>query len=414
MVATFTGKPFLSEIRKAGFEPDQLIVEAVRNNIGSMIHDWRLFLALYQLNTISARFLKLDIVAILKVFSGIDEDVSLAKQPHPDPETVLCSRGNILRDVMLRAISYAKGQNTLGVRHFLRAVIEMGFDSGDNYSDRPTIIDLLSFSYTGKLDTQLSEIPEVNDFLKVLIQLEDGAEDFQYIITKEEGKIKFRITSILDDYVQHGQSGILVPQRAIISHNEFGTFTLDEIEELEDMLNNQKATEADYQIFFEKHTHFLRNWDLREVYPHVYLTREQESSLIPDFIITNQETQDAAIVELKKPTHKIVRHQNNRTRFADAVMEAKTQLLEYCDWFEIPQNRTKLKAKFKMEIYRPRLMVIIGRASEFRDGIDRQKLRSRDPKIEVVTYDDILTLAKQRQENIRKYYDSNIVAKYPR
>ena len=56
----------------------------------------------------------------------------------------------------------------------------------------------------------------------------------------------------------------------------------------------------------------------------------------------------------------------------------------------------KLSGRIGMEIYRPRLMVIIGRASEFSDAFERQKLRDRNPDIEIVTYDDILSFAKDR------------------
>jgi hypothetical protein len=42
-------------------------------------------------------------------------------------------------------------------------------------------------------------------------------------------------------------------------------------------------------------------------------------------------------------------------------------------------------------------MVIIGRASQFQDEIERQKLRDRDKDIEIVTYDDILRYAQQRR-----------------
>jgi hypothetical protein len=77
--------------------------------------------------------------------------------------------------------------------------------------------------------------------------------------------------------------------------------------------------------------------------------------------------------------------------------EARAQLLEYRDWFDIPENRMKIKSLVGMEIYRPRLMVIIGRASQFQDEIERQKLRDRDKDIEIVTYDDILRYAQQRR-----------------
>jgi len=155
---------------------------------------------------------------------------------------------------------------------------------------------------------------------------------------------------------------------------------------LDALINNVKAKEDDFQRFFERHPHFFRKWDFREVYSHVYLTREDDGPLVPDFILTNVAAQDAAIVDLKlaarlrKP---LVRRQPNRVRFADAIMEARAQLLEYRDWFDAPDNRKRLKDRVGMEIYRPRLMTIIGRASEFADGLERQRLRDQLKDIEI-------------------------------
>jgi hypothetical protein len=122
-----------------------------------------------------------------------------------------------------------------------------------------------------------------------------------------------------------------------------------------------------------------------------------EGPLVPDFILTDRECQKAAIVELKLPRPKLIRRQHNRERFADAVMEARTQLLRYRDWFREDSHRTSLKELVGMKIYEPQLIAIIGRASEFVDEFDRQRLRADTSDIEVVTYDDILTYAERRR-----------------
>lgn len=64
-------------------------------------------------------------------------------------------------------------------------------------------------------------------------------------------------------------------------------------------------------------------------------------------------------------------------------------------------NREQLKSQMGMVIYEPHLAVIIGRASEFLDEYDRQKLASRHPDIEVVTYDDLVRYAERRKITIR-------------
>jgi len=41
-----------------------------------------------------------------------------------------------------------------------------------------------------------------------------------------------------------------------------------------------------------------------------------------------------------------------------------------------------------MEIYEPRLAVVVGRSSDFIDAQDRQKLQSTISDVEIVTYDE--------------------------
>ena len=53
--------------------------------------------------------------------------------------------------------------------------------------------------------------------------------------------------------------------------------------------------------------------------------------------------------------------------------------------------------KVGMEIYEPKLIVVIGRSTDFEDEFDRQQLSADNPDIEVVTYDDILTYANRRR-----------------
>jgi hypothetical protein len=288
---------------------------------------------------------------------------------------------------------------TLETGYFLRALAGLSLRYGDDFDLRPFSVDALIVAFGGDRKQPLGAIPRLKGFLQKLYDATPTAEDFQYLLALENDKLVFRVSSVVGDYVQAADSNLLVPQRAVLSClANFGLFSAEEIEELESLINSRTATEADLQSFFVRHPHFLRRWDHRGIYPHVYLTREAEGPLIPDFILTHKETQEAAVLDLKRAWlgSGLVRRQRNRERFSSLVMEARSQLLTYKDWFDDRANRQKLKTILGMEIYRPRLMVVIGRASEFQDEIERQRLRDRTPDVEVVTYDDILRFAKQR------------------
>ncbi|MEI4920424.1 DUF4263 domain-containing protein, partial [Klebsiella pneumoniae] len=88
----------------------------------------------------------------------------------------------------------------------------------------------------------------------------------------------------------------------------------------------------------------------------------------------DRELQKATIVDLKLPAAKLIVHKENRVRFAAAVSEARAQLLEYRRWFDDPRNRKRIRERLGMEIYAPRLAVVIGRSSEFSGALERQKL----------------------------------------
>ncbi|NIT35162.1 MAG: hypothetical protein GTN49_01460, partial [candidate division Zixibacteria bacterium] len=86
-------------------------------------------------------------------------------------------------------------------------------------------------------------VKEVLDKLEVIYP----EDDFQYVLGVEEGKIVFRLTSVLNDYALTNERGIITPSRALLTHykNEFGIITEDEVHELEDLLNNPSSKEAD-------------------------------------------------------------------------------------------------------------------------------------------------------------------------
>lgn len=243
--------------------------------------------------------------------------------------------------------------------------------------------------------------PKFGRLLRGIANIDIRAEDCEFVLAFDSaGRIRVRSVGFLGDQIQLSESGQFVPSRALlIHHRTFGSFTVDQISELEELINSTKYREEDYQNFFEKYPHFFRTWDHRAVHPHVYLTRETDSDgpLIPDFILTHADAQKAFLVDLKLPSEKLIRRQKNRERFSAAITEAKAQLTLYRDWFDDKYNREKLKDQVGMAIYRPQLSVVIGRSSEFRDEIDRQRLRDSEPGLEVVTYDDILGFAKKRQ-----------------
>lgn len=286
----------------------------------------------------------------------------------------------------------------ISTNSFLSAWARISLENGGSPSQRSFLIKWLM----GDADTPeggIYDAPDLESFLKAMSALPQTADDIQYILALEGDEIIFRPVSVVNDYIQRSDLGKIVPYRSLLTHfrDQFGLFTSDQIEELESLINERVAREAEFQAFLERNPHFLRRGDYREVHPHPYLCHQDESTLIPDFILTNRQLAKAVIVDLKLPYPTIIRRQTNRERFASAVMEARAQLLRYRDWFRARENRHSLTSIIGFEIYEPRLAVIIGRSSEFEDSFDRQRLAAGNPEIEVVTYDDLITYARQRR-----------------
>ena len=309
--------------------------------------------------------------------------------------------GQWVHEIVALGAQTARG-GTFGAMDYLRGLILHARKHPSGWS-RSAPLDRIVSHFGGSSETRSTDIPEVRRLLDRIDASIDGADDWMFALSLDprDRTIRFRITSELDDYLQQNDAGVLVPHKALLTHfGDLGLFTSDSIEELESLMNDLSARELQFQEFFERNPHFLRRNDYREVHPHVYLTRDGEGALIPDFILTEADSQRAAIVELKKANAlrtRLVRHQSNRVRFADAVMEARAQLLTYQEWFEVPSNRERVASKVGMEIYRPQMMVIIGRASDFAPGIERQRLAAHVPDLRVVTYDDILREARRRR-----------------
>jgi len=390
-----TKAPLLVQLEAQGYELDQklrcaLDISASNPDIEPEdcgFPDSYLLLAAYRLNTTIT-----ELVDLQEERFNLFHEYRLAPRctaAEVVPGQRLCNVLNWATD--------SKVKKTIGVGDFLRAVVEIALDEDGAWEvpgfyeqvihDTFSVETLMwGLGYTAW--TPVNKAPKVRTILDS-IQGRNPDEDLDYVLTLEHDRIVFRATSPIGTFVQQNNSGLPVSQRALLTHfkTQYAGFTVPEVLELEDLINRSGTKELELQRFFEAHPHFLRIWDHREVFPHVYLSREEEGDLVPDFILLDQDLQKATIVDLKLPSAKLIVHSDNRVRFAAAVSEARSQLLEYRRWFENSKNRKNLRERLGMEIYSPRLAVVIGRSSEFSSDYERQKLSADEHDLNVVTYD---------------------------
>jgi len=420
----YYGHPLLPQFNRLGIELDQRMQQAWQMCACPCVSELHLLTALLKLNTRGLGCLPKN---WLKVGESIQNGIHWNSIVNPFPvdrchytHAKIAARFDF--PIWMRAIELAGADKTITSHHFCRSITDTLLNSRQyefakkgEFANTPPLIDFLGICHgehpkqryaTSPLFEEtwriLQNMPRSRQVIEALGQVPPEPDDFQYVLCMEKGEIVFRATSVLADFHMRASDGSMTGNRGLLTHlkEKFGLFTPDEIGELQDLLRNPKSIERDFQKFFESHPHFFRRWDYREVYSQVYLARDDQGPLVPDFILTNPEIQEATILELKLPKPKLIRRQENRDRFAAAVMEARSQLLEYRDWFEDKGNREKLIGKVKMEIFRPRLAVVIGRSADCRCAIDRQKLAARTSDIDVVTYDDVVACARRRMVSI--------------
>lgn len=402
-------RPLLRQLEDKGVEFDQKLTRALEVSASRPdltpedrgFPDSYLTLALYRLNSVLTQIVDLD-----ESRYNLFHEYKLAPPCEPDE----VKPGQRLCRVLEKAAELAGTEKTIGSGHFLKAVVSLTLDEDPQPADGfPGLVIHNTFSAETILWglgltawTSVDDSPELKDILAMLDN-RSPVDDPNYLLTLEDKRLVFRSTSELGTYSVIRNSTAAPKQSALLTHlrEQCGTVAPAELLELEDLINSSRTKESDLQRFFEKYSHFLRLWDFRQVHPQVYLTREDDGPLIPDFVLVDPTVNRATIVDLKLPTSKPIVARRNRERFSSMIEEARAQLLEYSEWFDDRRNRQSVKDRFGLEIYRPRLAMIIGRTIGEQSEFQQQKVRSRISDVDVVTYDEVIERARRRLALIR-------------
>jgi CheY-like chemotaxis protein len=167
------------------------------------------------------------------------------------------------------------------------------------------------------------------------------------------------------------------------------------IEEFEDLINKHDVKEKELQGFFLRHQDFIINEDYRKAHSKLILN-DETSDFIPDFVLEPHDQNALCdILELKLPKVKLHTLKKNRLRYSSAVLEACAQLREYAAYFDDPVNRKKFYEAYRLNLYRPRMIVVIGRRKDI-EPIQLRRIQSDLPQLQLSTYDDVLDRLKRK------------------
>ncbi len=248
-------------------------------------------------------------------------------------------------------------------------------------------------------DREEQAFEEIRQILHNYLQhLLNELEDLGFLVAYDHGR--FRI------------GPALTPKRGIEGYYYYGPgdkrerrnslFTVDrdlygisyEVEQFEALINNPNVSEQELQKFFEDHPHFLIGSNLAKPIPHPRFADMHGNLLIPDFVlkpvVAEQRHTKWEVLDLKLPSATLLSGPARHRGFSTAVAKAITQLRNYGDYFQNPDNSATVKSVLGHALRYPRLAVIIGRLPSQGQLEEFEKAQSREPYVRLVTYDEIL------------------------
>lgn len=156
---------------------------------------------------------------------------------------------------------------------------------------------------------------------------------------------------------------------------------------LEQLINNQNTSEADLSAFFQSHPNLLAQTlgSNGEVYPQVRLGADY----IADFLVEPQPNEAWIIVELRSPKHRLFTKHGSHVTLSNAAIQSIAQIRDFARFFSDPVRRGEFATKYGMDVFKPRLVLFMGRDHSHLSHNEIIELKSYFPEIEIFTYQDI-------------------------
>jgi hypothetical protein len=270
----------------------------------------------------------------------------------------------------------AEQRETVQTFDLLRACAEMPLTG--------SILDL------GRLTTT-----ELENQIERYTAIEPAADSQRLILTIDDGKFSVRSYSMLDGIVYEDRN--IGPQQLVVQLASPGAFVeASTIVQFEELINWSKVSEEDIHKFLEEHPELLIGADYKQLQSKLILERGDKGRLIPDFFAELTTSDYCDIIDLKKPNEALMSGGKDRRGLSGAVNVALSQLRTYRDFFDDDRNRREFHSRYGLNVFRPKIAVIIGRSPDPDQMPDLIRARRFFSDAEVVTYDDIIKKARRR------------------
>ena len=188
---------------------------------------------------------------------------------------------------------------------------------------------------------------------------------------------------------------VLVGRPAVIAATTGAVFS-KEIDEFQRLINDQGTRERHIQRFLEMHPSFLQGLNYQNVYPQLVLERDDDGPLKPDFILEPFDDAFCDILDIKLPTQALFVGRKDRATLAAGLHEVAAQLREYAAYFEQEKYRKLVRQKYGLQLYRPRLIAIVGRDMKQMSKPEFRRAITEYDNLQFMTFDELLLHAQRR------------------
>ena len=163
--------------------------------------------------------------------------------------------------------------------------------------------------------------------------------------------------------------------------------------EFEALVNDSRTTRQDLVAFLERNPEFILGEDYRAAYSRVFLRPADPTT--PSFVLEPLAGELCDLLQVEPPQHEIASLVNGVAMLSNVVMEAVARLRAYREYFEEERNRVRIEDEHGIQLFRPRMFVVIGR-SRLLDPLSRRRLETSVGDVSLRTWDEVLTRAKAR------------------
>jgi hypothetical protein len=273
-----------------------------------------------------------------------------------------------------------------------------GLEEIETFLAEREAFDSLPFAALSPYVSRLSDFARLEDSIRFANTVEPYIENRRFALISDQQGVHLRQFDYLNSYGCRDERGQVGCKINLCSGG--GVIAPSHVEEFDSLINRSDVSEYDVQKFFEAHPSFLLGSQYHRLHSQVALTSDTGTKLIPDFFAERVGTTFADIIELKKPSEKLVSGSGSRRGMAVSVTRALSQLREYRNYFDDISRRREFHRRYGFEAFRPAIIVVIGRSSSYLDQLERISIEDEYKHLQLLTYDDILLRAKRMTINV--------------